>query len=389
MSKEISRRTFLATGLASGALAGTGGGLMGPGGILTHGLEEGHNPKKGRQSRALSILIMGGTSFLGPHQIRYALERGHEISIFTRGRTRPLMFPEVFDRVEHLVGDRGGDLEALKGRSWDAVIDNSGQNVQWARDSARLLADAAQHYLFVSSTGVFSPYLTVGLTEEDQPPLVDDPPRDPPSYGVMKTLSEREVQGAFGDRAIIVRSNYIVGPGDTNDRFPYWPVRIAGGGEVLVPGGFDDAVQFIDVRDLTEWMIHLVEGGVTGVFNAGGCFPKQATISEMVYGIRAATTASVDWVWIDDYDFLSDVRLRAMVPWVMPRGRSLGHTRVNYDKAVAHGLTFRPLAVTTRETLDWWASDAVSQERRSEPSFVLTREREAEIIEAWRARGPS
>jgi len=175
MSKEISRRSFLATGLATGALAGTGSGLTGPGGIWTHGFAESHHPPADPRSRTLRILILGGTSFLGPHQIRYALERGHEISIFTRGRTRPLLFPEMFDRVEHLVGDRGDNLEALKGRSWDAVIDNSGQSVQWARDSARLLADAAQHYLFVSSTGVFFPYLSVGLTEEDQPPLVDDP----------------------------------------------------------------------------------------------------------------------------------------------------------------------------------------------------------------------
>ena len=205
MSKEISRRTFLATGLATGALAGAGGGLVGPGSFLTHGLGEGPKPGEGSPARALKILILGGTSFLGPHQIRYALERGHEISIFTRGRTRPVMFPEVFTRVEHLVGDRGSDLEVLRGRSWDVVIDNSCQNVQWARSSARLLADASEHYLFVSSTGVFFPYLSAGLTEEDQPPLVDAPPRDPPSYGVMKTLSEREVQAAFGDRAIIVR----------------------------------------------------------------------------------------------------------------------------------------------------------------------------------------
>src|SRR5690606_30374116 len=138
----------------------------------------------------------------------------------------PRMFPEIFDRVEHLEGDRdAGDLDALRGRRWDAVIDNSGQNVRWARESAELLADAVDYYLFVSSTGVFYPYHTVGVTEEVQPRLADDPPRDPPSYGVMKALSEREVQRVFGDRAIIVRPNYIVGPGDTTDRFPYWPVR--------------------------------------------------------------------------------------------------------------------------------------------------------------------
>jgi 2'-hydroxyisoflavone reductase len=334
----------------------------------------------------LSLLILGGTSFLGPHQVRYALERGHTVSIFTRGRTEPALFADLFDRVEHLEGDRNGDHAALRGRRWDAVIDNSGQNVQWARDSAQLLKDAATHYLFVSSTGVFYPYLTIGATEDVQPRLADDPPRDPPSYGVMKALSEREVQQAFGDRAIIVRPNYIVGPGDTTDRFPYWPVRIARGGEVLVPGPHDQPVQFIDVRDLTEWMIRLIETGTTGVFNAAGPFPRQATIAEMVYGIRAVTTEPVDWVWIDDHEFLSGQRLRAMVPWIMPAGNSLGHTRVNYDRAVANGLTFRPLATTVRDTLDWWASDAVPASRRAEPQFVLSPEREASIIAAWRAR---
>jgi 2'-hydroxyisoflavone reductase len=332
-------------------------------------------------------LILGGTGFLGPHQIRYALERGHTVSIFNRGRTEPRMFTELFSQVEHLTGDRGGDLAALRGRTWDAVLDNSGQKVQWAADSARALVDSVAHYLFVSSTGVFTPYLTVGITEEVQPRLVDDPPREEPSYGVMKVRSEMEIRRVFGDgRSAIVRPNYIVGPGDTTDRFPYWPVRIARGGEVLVPGGHADPVQFQDVRDLTEWMIHLVEEGVTGVFNSSGPFPKQATISEMVYGIRAVTTEHADWVWIDDYDFLTEVDVRFMVPWIMPRGNSLGHTRINYDKAVAHGLRHRPLAETARDTLDWWASDAVARDRRAHPRFVLTRERESEIIARWKAR---
>jgi 2'-hydroxyisoflavone reductase len=249
-----------------------------------------------------------------------------------------------------------------------------------------LLVNAARYYLFVSSTGVFTPYLTVGITEEVQPRLADDPPRETPTYGVMKALSEQEVQRAFGERAIIVRPNYIVGPGDTTDRFPYWPVRIARGGEVLVPGTHTDPVQFMDVRDLTEWMIRLIEESRTGVFNAGGPFPKQASIGEMVYGIRAVTTQHVDWVWIDDYDFLSEMRIRAMVPWIMPRGNSLGHTRINYDRAVANGLTFRPLATTVRDTLDWWDSGAVPAERRARPNFVLSPEREAEVIAAWHAR---
>jgi len=393
MGKPISRRGFIAAGTAAGIggfFGGAGEDMLGGWAPDSGPVSPLGSPRAGppvSPDRALDILILGGTSFLGPHQIRYALERGHRVSIFTRGRTESAMFPEVFQRVEHLTGDRGSDLSALEGRRWDAVIDNSGQDVGWVRDSANLLADAAGYYLFVSSTGVFYPYLKVGLTEEDPPPLADDPPRDPPSYGVMKALSELEVERAFGERAIVVRPNYIVGPGDTTDRFPYWPVRIARGGEVLVPGTHEDPVQFMDVRDLTEWMIHLVEWGRTGVFNAAGPFPTQATIAEMVHGIRSVTREAVEWIWVPDYEFLRENRIGAMVPWVMPRGNSLGHTRIDYRKAVANGLAHRPLAVTVRDTLEWWDSPAVDPQRRAEPRFVLTPEREAEIIAAWRARG--
>jgi 2'-hydroxyisoflavone reductase len=375
-----SRRTFLH--LSAGTAAALALGFDGRGSPLSAA----EAPSVGRSPKSLRVLVLGGTSFIGPHEIRYLLERGHTVSMFNRGRTKPLMFPEIFDKVEHLIGDRGGDLSALKGRTWDAVIDDSGQNVEWVRASARLLADKVKYYLFVSSTGVFLPYKTVGITEAVQPRLTDDPPQSPPSYGVMKARSEKEVERAFGARAIIVRPNYIVGPGDTTDRFPYWPVRIAEGGEVLVPGSHDDPVQFMDVRDLTEWMVHLIERGVTGVFNGGGPFYHQATIAEMVYAIRAVTDERVDWVWIGDYDFLTAQRVRYMVPWIMPVGDELGHTRIDFQKAVAHGLTFRPLATTVRDTLDWWASAAVGPERRAHPKFVLTREREAAIIAAWKAR---
>ncbi len=339
----------------------------------------------GPSVRPLRVLVLGGTSFVGPHLIHYLLQRGHEVSMFNRGRTKPLIFPKMFDRVEHLIGDRGGDLAALKGRTWDAVIDDSGQRVEWVHASAKLLANEVKYYQFVSSTGVFLPYETVDITEAVQPRLEDDPPQNPPSYGVMKARSEKEVERFFGDRAIIVRPNYIVGPGDTTDRFPYWPVRISEGGEVLVPGGCSDPVQFMDVRDLTEWMVHLVEQGVTGVFNGGGPFYHQANIAEMVYAIRAVTDKEVEWVWIDDYDFLKAHGITYMTPWIMPVGDELGHTRIDFQKAVAHGLTFRPLATTVRDTLDWWASDAVGPERRAHPKFVLTREREREIIRAWKA----
>ena len=238
---SVSRRTFIKR--STGALAA--GGL----GVHPHlpGLGEAPPATAAPKApRSLDLLILGGTSFLGPHQIRYALDRGHRISMFNRGRTEPRMFPGLVDQVEHLEGDRDVNLDALRGRRWDAVIDNSGQRVEWAREAAELLVDNVTHYLYVSSTGVYLPYLTANITEDVQPVLEDDPPRESPSYGVMKALSEREVQRVFGDRAIIVRPQYIVGPGDTTDRFPYWPVRIARGGRILVPGNRDDQVQLID-----------------------------------------------------------------------------------------------------------------------------------------------
>jgi 2'-hydroxyisoflavone reductase len=369
------RREFLAT--AAAAVAATG---LGPLAQRTARGEPGvtHGP--------LRVLILGGTSFLGPHQVRVLLERGHTVSIFTRGRTEPGLHAELFDRVEHLTGDRGGDLTALTGRMWDAVLDNSGQQVAWARESAQLLKDAARFYLYVSSTGVYHPYRTTDIPENGPVLLADDPPQEQPSYGVMKALSEQAVQEAFGERAIVVRPQYIVGPGDTSDRFTYWPVRVHRGGNVLVPGKPADPIQHIDVRDLTEWMVRLLEQGTTGVFNAVGP-AGPLTMAEFVYGLRAATATPVTWTWADDYDFLRAQELLYAIPWLLPEGDLAGAARINNARALAAGLTFRPLAETTRDLLAWWYSDLLTDERRQQARFVLTPEREAEIIAAWKARG--
>jgi 2'-hydroxyisoflavone reductase len=336
--------------------------------------------------RALRILVLGGTSFLGPHQIRYALDRGHTITIFNRGRTEPRLFRDIFDRVEHIEGDRNESLDALKGRTWDAVIDNSGQRVEWARDAARLLAGSAKHYMYVSSTGVYLPYLTVGIDESVKPVLKDDPPLERPSYGVMKALSEIEVRNAFPNGAIIMRPGYIVGPGDTSDRFPYWPVRLERGGDVLVPGKHGDPVQLIDVRDLTEFMIRLIEDGTTGTFNVVGPSAR-LSMAEFVYGAAASVSTPIRWHWVDDYDFLEQQKLPYAIPWIMPVGDETGSLSISNAAAKAKGLTFRPLATTVDDTLAWWHSDAVPAERRAKPRFVLTPEREAEILAAWNARG--
>jgi 2'-hydroxyisoflavone reductase len=212
--------------------------------------------------------------------------------------------------VEELRGDRSqpDGLEALRGREWDVVIDNSGSRVEWTRDSAQLLSGSVGRYVYVSSTGVFLPYRRPDIDESVEPVLADDPPQDLPSFGVMKALSEREAERAFPGRTVIVRPHYIVGPGDTTYRFPFWPQRLERGGEVMVPGRRSDPVQFIDVRDLTEWMIRdLVETDRTGVYNAAG--PRhRLTMEEFVHGAHAAFSSEIDWVWIDDYDFLRTTR---------------------------------------------------------------------------------
>lgn len=347
----------------------------------------GQSPSSSSPPRSLDILILGGTRFQGPHFIRYALERGHRVSTFTRGRTEPGIFVELFERVEQLVGDRNDDLEALKGREWDVVVDNSGLEVEWVRDTTELLKDHAGMYLFTSSTGVYYPYLDPPISEEREV-LTEDPSdgeNGSRAYGVMKARSENLVREAFGDRALCIRPGYIVGPADYSDRFTYWPVRVHRGGEVLVPGKKDDPVQCIDVRDLTEWELHLIENQVGGTFNATG--PAHGlTMAEFIYGLRAAIPSDVTWTWIQDYDFLREHSLRFAIPWIMPVDEYEGSQQIDVSRAVAAGLNYRPMAVTTMDTLEWWLH-GTSEGRRAEAEFVLTPEREREILAAWKARG--
>jgi 2'-hydroxyisoflavone reductase len=329
-------------------------------------------------------LILGGTNYIGPHQVRYALERGHTITLFNRGRTESALFPELFERLEKLEGDRNGDLRSLEGRTWDAVIDNSATNPAWVAASAGLLKNAASSYMFVSTTGVFLPYMRARIDESVQPRLQDPPGTERPSYGVQKAQAEQETIKAFGERAIVIRPHFIVGPGDSSDRFPYWPVRIERGGEVLVPGRKSDPVQFIDVRDLTEFMIRLLEQGDAGTYNLAGP-PGGLSMEEFVYGVRAVTTANTTWTWIEDYGFLTRNQIGGAVPWIRLTADNVYMTDIVFDKAISKGLTFRPLATTVRDTLDWWHSAAVPAQRKQSPRFVFSPERERELLAAWKA----
>ncbi len=338
--------------------------------------------------RPLRLLILGGTGFIGPHQVRYALDRGHQVTIFNRGRRKPSLFPEIFERVQWLKGDRNDDLTALEGREWDAVIDNAAYVPRWVRISAGLLKDAARQYLFISTLSVFKDFSQPGMDESGPLDTIDDPTTEEVNgrtYGPLKALCEREAERAFPGRATIVRPGLIVGPGDPTDRWTYWPVRIDRGGEVLAPGDPEVLVRFIDVRDLTEWCIRVLEQGDTGVYNAVG--PRSHTsIAEMLYGIRAVTSAAVSFTWVD-LAFLDEHEVRPwsdLPAWLPARPGYEGYGSISRARAIEKGLTFRPLAVTAMETLEWWNS--LPQERRSNLKVGLSRQREAELLAAWHAR---
>jgi 2'-hydroxyisoflavone reductase len=384
----VSRRRFLTDVAHASAALSIGGAIAAAPSRLNAA------PRRSGQR----ILILGGTGFLGPHIVHETVSRGHTVSIFTRGRREPSLYEDDFAHVEHLIGDRevADGYAALQGRSWDAVIETSGYRHPWTRDAVRALAGATRQYVYISSTGVFYPYRTVDIAEDGPILLADDPPQEQPSYGVMKALSEHEVRRGFGDGATIVRPGYIVGPGDTSDRWTYWPVRIARGGEILVPGRMTDPVQYIDVRDLITWIVRLIEGGVGGTFNAVGPARPQ-TMAEFVHGVAAVTSVPLSWTWIEDYEWLKAYPLRTAadgttsglayaIPWVMPEGDALGHMRIDGRKAHAAGLSPRALADTARDTLAWRLSDAVPQALRDRPRYVLTAEQETAILTAWRER---
>jgi 2'-hydroxyisoflavone reductase len=341
----------------------------------------------------MRLLVLGGTRFLGRHLVELALGRGDEVTLFNRGLLEPGLFPGV----EKLRGDRDGGLDALKGRRWDAVIDPSGHSPRVVRDSARLLADAAEHYTFVSSISVYRDTSVPGV-DENYPvaTITDEELREaealPQSelttapffgerYGALKALCERAAEGAMPGRVLNVRAGLIVGPHDYSDRFTYWPRRVAEGGDVLAPGDPARPVQFIDARDLAEWMLLSAERRLTGTFNATG--PDYAlTFGRFLEECRAATGGDARLVWVDE-KFMLDAGLGQWmeVPlWTDSSDeRSRYFQAISVERAVAAGLKFRPLAETVRDTLAWDLARPADTERRA----GLAREREREVLEAW------
>ena len=379
----INRRTFLKLSAIAGGTAGLG---LIPG-VQAFSVGAGTTAKA---ARSLRILILGGTGFTGPFQVSYALSRGHQVTVFNRGRTHPGELPK---EAEQLIGDRNGKLDALKGRTWDVVIDNPTTLPVWVRDAAQILKGNVDRYVFISTISVYADTSKLGMDETA--PLAKYTGADAMKetnatmrannfalYGPLKAVSEAEAEKWFPGKTLIIRPGYIVGPGDESDRFTYWPVRVERGGEVLAPGTPADPIQIIDARDLAEWTIRMVEQGTTGSFNAVG--PKsKLTMGRMLDDIKKTTNSDARFTWVDD-KFLTSEKIIDDIPiWTSPHGPEIGYSTMNINKAVSKGLTFRPLSDTTRATLDWFRKQPTSRQLKMRAG--IKPEREAEVLAAWHA----
>jgi 2'-hydroxyisoflavone reductase len=380
----ITRRDFVRTAATAGAALGTGmrplhGAPFAPAAAASSAPDA---------ARRISLLILGGTGFIGPHQVRYALERGHDITIFNRGRSSGM-----FEGVEEVIGDRAvNDYAALRGRTWDAVIDNSASAAtapQWVREAAAVLRDSVGQFIYISTRSVYRDLSAVPATI-DAPLLTPATTPNwsegrPYPYGLAKALAEGEALRAFGERTTIVRPGLIVGPGDDTDRFTYWPVRSDRGGEILAPGTGTDRIQIIDVRDLCEWCVRLAEQRTFGTFMGIG--PANGrSMAELLYGIAAVTSAPLSWTWVP-LPFLEQHRVRPyaeMPVWRPPTPGYEGFARFDLSREVAAGLTYRTLADTAAATLAFHYERPV--ERQAQLRAGLPAEREAEVLRAWHAR---
>jgi 2'-hydroxyisoflavone reductase len=319
----------------------------------------------------LRLLVLGGTRFLGRAAVEAALARGHEVTLFNRGETNPELFPEA----EKLRGDRTRDLEVLKGREWDAVLDPSGFIPSVVRASAEALADFTGYYLFVSSVSVYASLAEP--TDEDSPvaelgDLPDDRLTDDYSnYGALKALCERVVGDVFGERQAIVRPGLIVGANDPTGRFTYWPHRVARGGRVMAPAPPEAQVQFIDAKDLGSWLVDLSERRASGVYNATHPGRSWREVLETCREV-SGSDASFEWVPADLLKEHEVGEWMELPLWIADPDAAAMH-EVVVSRAVAAGLTFRPLKETVRDTLEHAAGvDGVG----------LTPEREAELLVA-------
>jgi 2'-hydroxyisoflavone reductase len=339
------------------------------------------------KSRALRVLILGGTGFIGPHFVDALGAAGHKVTLFNRGKRDH----EAKPGVEQLLGDRNDNLEALKGRDWDVVIDNSGYTPRQVELSTGLLREHTRHYIFISSIAVYENFRGPPIDEDHALAPIGNLPTDQltgENYGALKVLCEAVVEKAYGKRANIIRPTYICGPGDHTDRFTYWPFRVSQGGEMLAPGAPDDPIQFIDVRDLADFVRICVEKVVAGRYNL--CTPPRwATMGKLLDESRRVSGADTKFVWASPEFLMAHEAIEAdgwaskEIPiWSPPSSPNPGVALVSSERAQARGLRFRPLETTIRDTLAWQKTrPAERQQLRS----GLSPEREAELLKALKA----
>ncbi len=372
------RRMVLATGAALAASALLPGCVSAP---------ESNSEKNMNTTpqKPLSILILGGTGFTGPHQVRYALSRGHKVTLFNRGR-RPKEWPAA---VEELTGDRDtNDYASLKGRKFDVCIDNPTTVPHWVRDAAAVLKGNVNQYIFISTISVYASDDKIGEDEggarakyEGTDAMAETTAAlraNMRLYGPLKARSEDESNKQFPGIATVIRPGLIVGPGDDTDRFTYWPVRLARGGKVLVPPS-SDPVKFVDARDLAEWTIRMAEARTFGTFNALG--PRDTlTMGSMLKTINQVAGNHAQLIEASA-KFLDDNKVAPwsdLPVWIPSESENAGMHRRSNAKAIEAGLTFRSVAITAADTLQWW--NGLDAKRKETLRSGLKAEREAELL---------
>lgn len=333
--------------------------------------------------KPLKVLILGGTGFIGPHFVRVLTENGHTVTLFNRGKRDP----EAHPGIEQLLGDRNGQVDALKDRDWDVCIDNSGYKPSQVKLTAEMLKPHVRQYIFISSVSAYADYVSTIIDEDYKLATLKDPSNEEvtgETYGGLKAVCERIVQKAYGKDANVIRPTYIAGPGDPTDRFTYWPVRVSRGGEMLAPGTAADPIGYIDVRDLAEFVRGCVEKRVGGLYNLCNQ-PRSATMGELLEQSKRISGAETTFTWasgefLDKHGMNEESAPPNAIPiWTPPTGDSAGFALIKCDRAVAKGLKFRTLEATIRDTLEWQKTRPAERQKLR---AGLPPETEAELLKA-------
>jgi 2'-hydroxyisoflavone reductase len=377
---KIDRRQFLVGSLAAAGAAACGSKDAPPktSAAAAPPVQAGSGVKK-------SILVLGGTGFLGPHVVDYAKSRGHTLTLFNRGKTRPGLYPDI----EKLQGDRDGKLEALKGRTWDAVVDTSGYVPRIVKMSAELLGPSVGQYIFISTISVYDDEKRAPGADETAPlATMSDPTSEDvrANYGALKALCEQAAETAMPKRVTTIRPGLIVGPGDQTGRFTHWVTRTADGGEVLAPGDGTTPTQWIDGRDLGAWIVRMIEQNATGTYNALGP-DRRVTMKELLDTCNTSFGNKAQLTWVP-WTFLEkeDVGPWSEMPMWIPLEAMKGFGTIANARALARGLTFRPLTETAKDTLAWVDAQPNDDKKDKLRSSGIKREKELEVLAHWKAR---